>query len=336
MSFISSQKTINTLLKTAKADAILVTNLVNIRFITGIAVSAGCVLLSKKGCQLFVDSRYKEIALQSVKKGVIVQSIEQLDNELSAKKKVGIESEDVSLARYGKWQTKYKNTKFIQTSGLLEEMRREKDPEELQKIKKACAITKKILKEIPSLFVVGMSEQELEWVIQCKAREYGALSMAFETIVAFGENTSKPHHHPTKRTLKKGDLVQIDMGVEIDGYASDYSEVYFTGEKTAEQKKALSALKKAFDGAKKMVRAGVSNRALDKEARRILKAYGYDTEFSHALGHGVGLEIHEGVVISSKAPLMKLKKNEVITIEPGLYFEGKWGMRIEETIIVSR
>jgi Xaa-Pro aminopeptidase len=159
--------------------------------------------------------------------------------------------------------------------------------------------------------------------------------MAFETIVAFGENTSKPHHHPTERKLKKGDIVQIDMGVKINGYCSDYSDVYFTSPATPEQKIALSALKKAAKTAKKLVKEGISNRLLDQTARRILKTYGYDKEFSHALGHGVGLEIHEGVTLSSKAPVMKLKKNEVITIEPGLYFEGKWGMRVEETVVVE-
>jgi Xaa-Pro aminopeptidase len=329
------QKTIGMLLKKAKADALLITNLINIRFLTGVSVSAGCVLLRKDACTLFVDHRYTEMAHQSVKNGITVQNLNDLKNTLCDISVVAFEGNDVTVARLTQWQKKYKNTKFVQSSDLIEELRREKGPEELQKIRKACIITKRILREMPSLLTIGISEQELEWAIQCKAREYGAMHMAFETIVAFGENTSKPHHHPTERRLQKGDLVQIDMGVAVDGYASDYSEVYFTDRPTPEQKKTLSALRKAAKAAKALVKEGVSNRLLDQTARKILKTYGYDKEFSHALGHGLGLEIHEGVVISSKAPLMKLKKNEVITIEPGLYFAGKWGMRVEETVVVS-
>ncbi len=125
------------------------------------------------------------------------------------------------------------------------------------------------------------------------------------------------------------------MGVRVRGYCSDFSRVYFTGKPNAEQKKAYRALSRAKNSCVKAVKAGASSRALDTLARSILAEDGYGPEFNHSLGHGVGLDIHEGLRISAKAPDKKLLANEVVTIEPGLYFPGKWGMRVEDTIIVS-
>jgi Xaa-Pro aminopeptidase len=160
--------------------------------------------------------------------------------------------------------------------------------------------------------------------------------MAFPTIVGFGENTAFPHHHPTTRRLKRGDIVQIDLGVKAGGYCSDYSRVFFTAKPTAEQRKALLALKRAKAAAEQLIRVGMENRVLDLKAREVLASFGIEKAFTHALGHGVGLEIHEGLSISKKAKRKKLLKNEVITIEPGVYFPGKWGMRVEDTIVVGR
>lgn len=158
--------------------------------------------------------------------------------------------------------------------------------------------------------------------------------MAFDTIVGFGEHTSRPHHHPTDRALRKGDIVQIDLGLKIDGYCSDMSRVFYTGTKTSRQAKAYRALLEAKKTAEKMVKPGVDVRALDQAARRVLKKHGFGKEFCHALGHGLGLDIHEAPTISGKSKPYRLKKDEVITIEPGLYFPGEWGMRIEDTMIV--
>lgn len=121
------------------------------------------------------------------------------------------------------------------------------------------------------------------------------------------------------------------MGARYENYCSDFSRVFFMTTPTKEQKKAYTALKQAKKAAENMLRPGVLNTALDTEARRVLKLHGYDKEFCHSLGHGVGLDIHEGVTLSAQAKPMKLQKNEVITLEPGLYLEGQWGMRLEDT-----
>jgi Xaa-Pro aminopeptidase len=163
MQLFFSQKTINELLKNAKAETLLITSLVNIRYITGLSVSAGFILFTKKGCEFFVDSRYKETALQSVSQKIQIKKIEDLKERIMHTKKIAFEVEDVSVARLAHWQKKYKNTKFVQTSGLIEELRRTKTPEELKEIKRACAITKKILKEIPSFFAKPVNMAQKKW-----------------------------------------------------------------------------------------------------------------------------------------------------------------------------
>lgn len=167
------------------------------------------------------------------------------------------------------------------------------------------------------------------------AHELGAEGMAFPSIVAFGKNSSRPHHHPTSQKLKKGDLVQIDIGAKYNNYCSDRSVVFFTKKPTPVQQKAFSAVYEAKEKAKRAVKKGASTQTLDRIARDVLKKYGMEDAFTHSLGHGVGLDIHEGVTLSSRAPDKKLLKGEVITIEPGVYFEGKFGIRLEDMVIVS-
>ena len=217
----------------------------------------------------------------------------------------------------------------------MEELRRVKSSKEIIQIRRACAITKRVLALIPKLLKPGITERALALKIYVLSVESGAEALAFETIVAFGSNTSRPHHHPTNRPFKRGDLVQIDMGVKVNGYCSDYSRVFFTGPKTPKQQKAYQAILQAKKAAKAAAKPGASTRTLDRIARAELKKFGFSKEFSHALGHGVGLEVHEVPVLSAKAPDVKLKKGEVIAIEPGLYFAGEWGMRVEDTVMVE-
>lgn len=196
-------------------------------------------------------------------------------------------------------------------------------------------MTRTILTRVPSLLKRGVTEKNLAWQIRILAHESGADDMAFDTIVAFGEHTSRPHHRPTDRKLVRGDIVQIDMGVRVKGYCSDMSRVYFTGKKTPEQSAAFSALRDVVAQCKMRCRAGARNRSLDAYARAVLKRHGFGPEFTHGLGHGVGLDIHEGISLSRRAPPMTLRAGEVVTIEPGLYFPGKWGMRLEDTVLVG-
>lgn len=314
--------------------AVLISNLTNIRYLSGIQASTALLLVTKHQAVLFVDSRYSEMASRRVEKGIVVADPAELQAYVSRFRTLGFESDHITVARLERWKTQLKNKKFVQVKGFVEGLRKIKDLNELDTLTEACAITKKALGRIPSMLRYGMTERELALDIYVYCMKHGADGMAFETIVGFGESTSRPHHRPSERKLRKGDIVQIDMGAMYRGYCSDYSRVYFTAEPTPKQLKAYRALKEAKKSVEKMLRPGVLNTRLDEEARRVLALHGYDKEFSHSLGHGVGLDIHEGTTLSKRAPPTKLLKNEVVTIEPGLYFKGQWGMRIEDTIVV--
>jgi len=323
-------------MKQEKIQNLLVTNLLNIEYLTGIKASVATMLVMQKEAYVFLDQRYSEMASKRAEGIFQVLDPVTLKHSLLQVGQLGIEADTMTVEMYDSLKSLLKNKKIVHTSGFIIGLRRIKEHSELSKIRQACKITKSVLRVIPTELKVGMTEQELAWRIESLCREKGATGMAFDTIVAFGKNTSSPHHKPTKTKYAKNDLVQIDMGASVDSYCSDYSRIFGTSTMNAEQKKAHSALKQAKKSAELLLKPGTSLHRLDKLARKILRNHGYgDDVFCHALGHGLGLEIHEGVVLSQKRPDHRLLKGDVITIEPGLYFPGKFGIRIEDTHIIS-
>lgn len=367
----------------SKKTLLLVSNLINIRYLTGVEMTFGMLLFGgKKAMKLFVDSRYTEKAKKEAHHTIRVFPIDDLPKYLRKLKRVRFEADDVTVARLNRWKKRYKGVRWIPSEGVIEEMRRVKNNDEIRAIRKACRITDDVMMLIPYLSGVGapepvlslskgwgaqeqkllpqklklvliaqgaaarrpyeLTEKQLAWHIEKLSRSLGADAMAFDTIVGFGNHTARPHHSPTDRKLKKRDIIQIDMGVKVNGYCSDCSRVFFTGKPTKEQKEIFDLLVKTVKETTKQVKAGAPNRALDSYARSALRRGApmgrpnLDEFFTHGLGHGVGLEIHEGVSLSKRAPKQKMKANEVITIEPGIYLSGKWGMRIEDTVLVTQ
>jgi len=329
------------------AVPLLVGNLTNIRYLSGLSMTAGVILLTQKQKILFTDDRYLEKAKEEAKRGIRVRHIEELPKYMKKYRRVRVEADDLTITRLKRWKKKFRGTKLVPSEGIIEEMRRRKKPAELKALMKACRITDKILAMIPKRLVracrsvarnapTHLTERALAWEIEKLAHDFGVDEMAFETIVAFGPHTSRPRHRPTKRKLKKGDLVQIDMGVKVDGYCSDCSRVFFTGKPTKEQREVFDLLLCTVKETTKMAKIGSLNTALDTYAREKLKKEGYGDLFLHSLGHGIGLEVHESINISSRAQRKRLLAQEVVTTEPGIYFAGKWGMRIEDTIVVGR
>jgi len=322
------------LLTAAKTPAFLVSNPVNIRYLTGLSLSSGSVLVTPSRLTLFTDARYLEMAQKKAEKLITVSDSSLLPKALASIKECGVESEWITVEQFRKMKAKYKNTKFIHTPWILDEFRRSKDEDELRSFKKAQRITREMLRRVPALLRKPITEKELAWQLEVWAHELGADALSFPAIVGFGTNTSIPHHTPTTRKLVKGHIVQIDVGAKFGGYCADQSQVFFTGKPTAFQRHVYNTLLEAKDAAIAAIKPGVTNHTLDKVARTILAREGMEDYFSHALGHGVGLEIHEGFSLSAKAPQVKLLQNEIVTIEPGVYFPGKFGMRVEEEIIV--
>lgn len=352
---------------------LLVSSLINLRYLTGVSMTAGFLLLTGKKKLLFVDDRYTEKAFEGVKRSkgnkgikgsISILHLDELPKHMKQLKRVRFEAEDVTIARLQRWKKRFRGTLFMPSEGTMEKLRRKKGRLELQSMEKACRITDRVLRALPRMLRTGSTdptppkglrgagklrapttEKELAWEIEKLARELGAEEMAFPTIVAFGSHTSRPHHSPTKKRLKRGDIVQIDMGVKVDGYCSDCSRVFFTAKPNDEQNKVFNLLVNVVKECTKRAKAGTSNRELDRFARTMMRRASekrltnnekrFDQLFLHSLGHGVGLDIHEGVSLSLKARSYKLLPNEVITIEPGVYFPEKWGMRIEDTIVIT-
>ncbi len=323
------------LLAKAGLPALLLTDPISIRYCTGCTVSTGILAVSSGTYTLYVDARYTEEASLSALPGVRVRPLAAFADRLGTLRRWGIEADTLTVARLHRLQTQFKKTKFVQTSGLIEGFRRKKSPMEIRCLRSAEQRTRRLLRLVPSLLVPGITETGLAWILRMRAVEEGGDDFSFEPIVAFGDHTSRPHHHITDRRLVRGDLVQIDIGVRYKGYCGDLSDVFFTAPPTPEQRKAYGALKKAKNAAKKSIKAGVSNHLPDRIARDILGAAGLEDAFTHALGHGVGLEVHEGVTLSSHAKEQPLIAGEVVTVEPGVYFPGKFGMRLEDMVLVK-
>jgi len=323
------------ILRGADVSALLISDLVNIRYLTGLSVSSGLVLLTKERMTLFTDARYLEVARRHAGRRFRVSDGEELALALRSVRICGVEGDAVTLSRLAIWKTKFKNTKFVRTSGIIEQFRRSKDDEELRAFRRAQRITCEILRRVPMAIRRPIRETDLAWQLEVWARELGAEGMAFPPIVAFGTHSSSPHHHPTSRMLRKGHIVQVDCGARYRGYCADQSAVFFTAQPTALERRVHEAVCAAKDAAMGAVKPGASTRSIDRIARDVLKGYGLEQYFCHALGHGVGLEIHEGVTLSTKAPDRELLKNEIITIEPGVYIPGRFGMRLEEELVVG-
>lgn len=322
------------ILSNVGTQAFIVTDPANIRYLTGIDSVDAKVLIRPRTFTLFVYALEEEAAIKQARRGVTVRSMVDVSKALERVHACGFESDNVSLADFMQWKRKFKNTKFVRCSGVVEGLRRKKSPQERSYIKHALLITEELLARIPIALKKFPTEKELAWSMHSWAHDLGADGFAFDPIVAFGLHTSRPHHRPTDRRLHTGDLVQIDIGARYRGYCADRSEVYFTGKPSRLERRVYDAVSEAKDAAMAAVKPGMTTLQLDRIARKILRRHGFEKYFCHGLGHGVGLEIHEGVSISSKGPDVPLLKNEVITIEPGVYIPGKFGMRLEEMVFV--
>ncbi len=244
-------------------------------------------------------------------------------------KRIGINKETLTLARHEELKKKFPKAKFVDISPELNRLRAEKTPAEIKKIARACQITDNALqalaRELPKKEL--KTEQDTAFFVEKKIREQGA-ELAFPTIIAMGKNAAIPHHVTSNQKLSRGFLL-IDCGACYQNYCSDISRVLFLGRPTRKEQEFYQLLLKAQEETIKKINEKIKFSELDKTARNILGKYA--SHFIHALGHGVGVEIHE--MPNSKDEAAKIEKNQVFTIEPGIYFPGKFGLRIEDTIL---
>lgn len=336
-------KNIYSKLEQKNLDGIIVTLPANITYLTKYPSRDSYLLVSKKGNVYFTDSRYIEEAKNALKGLAVLQKVNGSVFKLIGDacldlglKRVAFEERYLTFAEYKKIKEGIgRKVVLVPTHNLIEELREIKEPEELKKIRKAIAITARCFKFIENLIVPGKQEIELAGEIERFIRYQGASGSSFEIIVASGPNSSFPHHISSQRKIRKNEAALLDMGVEYLGYKSDLTRVFFLGKINILAQKLYNIVLEAQGRAIKKVKPGELVSEIDKASRGYITQKGFGAYFGHNLGHGVGLEVHEAPHISGKESNM-LKPGMVFTVEPGIYLPHKFGIRIEDMVLVTK
>ncbi len=307
--------------------------------------SAGNLLVLKGKSYFIIDSRYIEIAQNSVKNPEVEVVLEKIAKEQIAEilkshnvKNVQIES-TCTLARLETLKNAFPKEINIDTSNkltqTLNDMRAIKDESEIENIKKAQAITDSCFAHILKYLKPGVSEIDIAIEMESYMRKNGAGKIAFDTIMLSGSKTSLPHGEPGDNIIKLGDFVTMDFGANVNGYCSDMTRTVAIGAISKEQEKVYNIVLKAQLAACEGAKAGLRGCDVDKIARDIITQEGFGSNFGHGLGHALGIDIHEDPRFS---PLCtdEIKENMVMTIEPGIYLAGKFGVRIEDTVVMKK
>ena len=319
-------------------QGLIISNPINVKYLTGIDAE-GVLILTRKENIYITDGRYIEYVhgILTLYDEIIVYDIHNVskddyENFFMFCENVGFEENYVTYAGYKELIRKYKINNLVETEHIIEKQRMIKDHEEIKNIEKACQITDECFSYILSYIKPGMTEKQIAGEIEeyFKERTDG---LSFDTIVASGENTSKPHAVPTDRKIKENDIITIDMGCKVNGYCSDMTRTFFVGSVPEEIKPVYDLVLKNQIQTIEEMRDCASIRLLSKMVENDFKFNGYD--LIHSLGHGVGMEIHEAPYISGKFDT-QLKENMVVTDEPGIYIPGKYGVRIEDTIQITK
>ena len=351
MNYAKRVTTLQKKLRTKKLDALLVTQPENRRYLTGytggdhgIGETSGVLLIPAEGTvQLLTDFRYKLQAEQDAPGAKVLIYTEGL---LTLLKKIlpqqgiqtlGFES-DYVLHSFEKslWETLAKvkiTTKS--TMGFIEKMRLVKDEDEIDCIRRSVLLNEEVFQQVYREFQPGISEIELAIKIEATMRRRGAEQPSFDTIVASGKNSALPHAVPGTRIIKKNDPLTIDMGLILDGYCSDMTRSFVPGKPSKKYLKIHRIVRKSQLAGINAVRAGVTGREVDAVARKVITDAGYGEYFGHALGHGVGLAVHENPRLS-RMNSKKLKEGMIVTVEPGIYIPGWGGVRLENMVVVRK
>lgn len=336
----AGQKSWPDMLAERKLDALYVTNLHNVRYLTGFTGSNGAVLLYGDGSALlFTDPRYTVQSKQqancavSIVKGPLAPAA-TMEIKRRKLRRVGFERDNLTVGQFEVLEKIMPSKSRLQgTSGLVEKLRMVKDADEIALIRASVINNSAALEAALAGFQPGMTESELAAEIDYRNRKLGAEAPAFDTIVAAGVRSALPHAQPGSAVIGPGILL-IDMGAFRKGYASDMTRMAYVGRATPKYRRAYRAVLEAQLAAIDRVKAGATTQSVDRAARQTLRRYGLEREFFHSTGHGLGLEIHEPPRIGKK-DLTKLEAGMAITIEPGVYQEGWGGIRIEDTVLVT-
>jgi len=322
-------------------EAVLFLDIKNIRYLTGFSGSDAALLVSENQTVLLVDGRYTTQARKQTRRIRVFEyrekaaGIAQIASGLRVKV-LGFEAAAITYEFYAILLKKLKNIKFrAVTDDHLGSLRSIKTRSEIAFIKRAVQISTRALEAVLPLVKPGVRESDIALELHHRIRQEGAEALSFEAIVASGENAALPHAKPGSRRLRKGDLVVIDFGAVCGGYHSDETCTFGIGRLNRSQKQAYETVKEAHDRALDAIRAGVACREIDGIARRCIEKRGYGKYFSHATGHGIGLDVHEAPRLSTVSN-GTLQDGMVVTVEPGIYIPGRWGIRLEDSVLVKK
>ena len=315
-------------------EPLLVTNLVNVLYLTGFDSSNAALLVEPERVRLFTDFRYIEAA-EAVEGVEVVQTkrslIGWLSDELDGR--IGFEANILPWSFAD--ELREGGVELVPRKGLVEQLRAVKDDDELDVIRRACAITDRLFERLVSeIPFVGRRERDVAWDISRLYHEEGADEPAFETIVGSGPGGARPHARAGDRIIEAGELVVIDTGCRLDGYVSDYTRTLATGEIDGEMREAYSVVLAAQLAGLAAIRSGATGIDVDAAARDVIEGSDLAGTFGHGLGHGLGLDVHEAPRLSTESP-DTLATGNVVTVEPGVYLPGRFGIRIEDDVIVT-
>ena len=328
----------------AGVDALLVTRLPNVRYLTGFTGSAGIVALTADALVLVTDGRYAEqsraqLAAAGVHGRVAIGATADdqraaLVDAVAGCPRLGLEAHGVTWAQQREYATWFAGHELVPTHDLVEAERRVKEPAEVARIKAACGIADDALAELLPTLAAGPTERAFALDLEFGMRRRGATKVSFDPIVAAGPNGALPHARPSERPIGRGELVVIDFGCVVDGYCSDMTRTVSVGDPGADAVHLWDTVLASQRAGRAAVAPGVECSAVDGASRSVIDDAGFGDAFVHGTGHGVGLEIHEAPRVARTAA-GTLAPGYVVTVEPGVYLPGVGGVRIEDTLVVT-
>ena len=337
-------------LRELELELLLVTGPVNVRYLTGFTGSNGlaliCAFAGETPHRFLTDFRYAEQSATQIpatfKREIVpvelLDALARLMGEpaAGASGRLGFDDAEMTVRQHARLRERLAPAwELVPSGGVVEVLREVKDTLELARIRAAAELADEALRGVLEQGLVGRTERDVAIELELAMRRLGAAGPSFPAIVAAGEHSALPHAEPRQAVIPRDRLITVDWGAQLDGYCSDCTRVFATGSVSEEQEEVYELVLRAQESALVALRPGISGRELDGVARAVIEAAGQGEHFGHGLGHGVGLEIHEAPRLSRLASDAPLRAGNVVTIEPGVYLPGRFGVRIEELVVVT-
>jgi Xaa-Pro aminopeptidase len=328
----------------AEIDALLVTFLPNVRYLTSFTGSSAMLLVTNDALVFTTDGRYRtqsaeQLGAAGVDAGIEVGATvagqrDALARALDPDARVGLEAHAVTWSQQRAFADVFVGHELVATEGLVERLRRVKEPGEVARIHAACQIADDALAAMLPRLADGPTERDFALELEVEMRRRGASGNSFDPIIASGPNAAKPHARPSTRRVERAELVVIDFGCIVDGYCSDMTRTVSVGDPGSDARHVWDVVRESQSAGRDAVRAGIDCAEVDRACRDVIAAAGWADAFVHGTGHGVGLEIHEAPRVAASAR-DTLESGSVVTVEPGVYLPGVGGVRIEDTVVVT-